>query len=156
MTRTLSTKMNTFNTIGWSSKVQYLTTWSLYDVGKTKPNWLEKHDNTNYKPKKGDIFIWKSINGGMGHTGVVVDYNSSTDIVTTIEAITGNSLANEKSEAFDNKGYRFNFGGVIKCIWKRNEYHLLGHSTKQGTRSTCRFYTPKIHHSKEDKTFNYC
>jgi hypothetical protein len=145
--------------VEWSSKVPYLVTWSLYDVAIKHPEWFEKHDSIDYKPKKGDVFLWKSLNGKMGHTGVVVDYNSTTDIVTTIESITGKSVANEKSKAFDGKEYRFNFGGVIKCVWKRNEYHLLSHTTKNKSgevyRSSCRFYTPKVHFSKEDKTFNY-
>ncbi len=130
--------------IGWSKEVKWLTTALLYSYAQKHPDKLRINDDENYKPIKGDIFLWKSNSGRMGHTGVVVAYDQNTDTVTTIEAITGNTLANENSKGFQliNKSsyYRFNFGGTIKCVWKRKEYHLIGH--KKVGYTNCRFYTP--------------
>jgi len=132
-----------FQKIGWSEKVEWLNTSGLYNYADKYPDRLVRQTDNNYKPQKGDIFLWKSNSGTMGHTGVVVDYDNTTDIVTTVEAITGNKFANENSKAFQklaSKYYKFNFGGVIKCIWNKDEYHLIGHN-KKGY-SSCRFYTP--------------
>ena len=129
--------------IGWSEKVKLLSTAMLYSYAIKHPKQLKINDDENYRPLKGDVFIWKSNSGGMGHTGVVVNYNEGTDVVTTVESITSNNLANENSKAFqreNNKYYKFNFGGVIKCVWNRKEYHLIGH--KKTGYSSCRFYTP--------------
>ncbi|WP_233266077.1 CHAP domain-containing protein [Myroides fluvii] len=40
----------------------------------------------NFEPQPGDIFVWRK-DGGDGHTGIVYDYDSTTEMVTILEAI---------------------------------------------------------------------
>ena len=129
--------------IEWSSNVKEMNTALLYNYAEAHKEWLVKQDK-EYKPKIGDIFLWKN-NSGMGHTGVVIDYNADTDEVTTIEAI--------KEQGKRGRGHdSYNFSGVVLWIYKRANFHLIGHhgETKSNPK-TCRFYTPKIHYSKAKK-----
>lgn len=82
----------------------------------------------------------------MGHTGIVIDYNEITDIVTTIEAIS----SNERPEGLDKS---IKLQGVVKLKWKRLSKHLMNHPVRTVSyiASSCRFYTPKVHFSKQDK-----
>ena len=132
--------------IEWSSKVLSMNTSGLYNYAKNNSKWLEKHDSTDYDPKIGDIFIWKNDAGSMGHTGIVINFDKTTNIVTTIEAIS----STEQPEGL-NKSIKLQ--GVVKLKWKKLSKHLINHpvSTARYTASACRFYTPKIHYSKQDK-----
>ena len=131
-----------FAKIEWSKKVIALNTAGLHDFAEKHPEWLEKHDEVTYLPKAGDIFLWKSTNGKMGHTGIVIDFNAKTDVVTTIEAASTFEKPIGKTEAIKIKG-------VTLLKWKRTGKHLIGH-TKEGTTKT-RFYTPKLHYTKANK-----
>ncbi|MCP2027216.1 putative chitinase [Flavobacterium sp. HSC-32F16] len=132
--------------IEWSSQVLSMNTSALYTYAQNNSKWLEKHNSTSYKPKVGDIFIWKNDAGSNGHTGVVVSYDKTKDVVTTIEAI--KSL--EKPEDIDDA---IQLQGVVKLKWRRLSKHLMNHPVRTSTytASTCRFYTPKVHYSKQDK-----
>ncbi len=132
--------------IEWSSKVLSMNTSALYNYAKNNSKWLEKHDSTSYKPKVGDIFIWKNDAGSNGHTGVVISFDKTKDIVTTIEAI-------QSIETPEDMGKEIQLQGVVKLKWKRMSKHLINHPvrTTRYTASTCRFYTPKVHYSKQDK-----
>ena len=127
--------------IGWSKKVKWLNTKNLYNYAEKHPEHLQKQ-NKKYRPKVGDIFLWKR-NSGMGHTGVVVAYDESTDSVTTIESI---SEGEYRAGIGDNSGHKgYHFKGVIKWKWsKRMGSHLLEN------KNICNFYTPnklnKINH----------
>jgi len=128
--------------IGWSKKVEWLNTKGLYDHAEKHPEHLQKHESKEYKPKVGDIFLWKR-DSGMGHTGVVVAYDESTDSVTTIESISENEYPSIKGDNSGHEGYHFK--GVIKWKWtKRMGSHLLEN------KNICNFYTPnklnKINH----------
>jgi hypothetical protein len=118
-----------------------MTTATLYDFASKHNEWLEVQDE-DYIPQKGEIFLWKNQDGGMGHTGVVVDYNEATDEVTTIEALNEDSYASSGHDGYD-------ISGVVKWTWKRTGFHLIGHHgspTKHVTAN--RFYTPRVHYSK--------
>ncbi len=132
--------------IGWSEKVKNLNTSGLYDYAEAHPKWLKKHDSKEYKPKVGDVFLWKNNAGSNGHTGVVIDYDATKDIVTTIEAL----RSNETPYGSNKKIY---FQGTTKIKWSRTSRHLLSHRTKTDkyTAKPCRFYTPKIHFLTEKK-----
>ena len=109
----------------------------MYDHAEKHPEHLQKHESKEYKPKVGDIFLWKR-NSGMGHTGVVVAYDESTDSVTTIESISEGEYGARTGDNSGHKGYHFK--GVIKWKWtKRMGSHLIEH----GDGKNCRFYTPK-------------
>lgn len=125
--------------IGWSKDVKWLNTKGLYYYADKFPEHLERHDSLEYRPKKGDIFLWKK-ESGMGHTGVIVDYDKTTDSVTTIESISENEYPSRTNRG-ENSGHEgYNFRGVIKWKWnKRTGRHLLGHKS-----NICRFYTPKL------------
>ena len=130
------------NKIEWSKNVKDMNTALLYQYAINHSDWLEKHEK-DYLPETGDIFLWKN-NKGMGHTGVVISYDLTTDEVTTIEAI------NEKS--YEGSGHEdYKFSGVVKWTYKRNNYHLIGHHGSKTNLMTCRFYTPKVHFSKAKK-----
>ena len=125
------------NKIGWSKEVKHLNTSALFSYAKKYPNRLIKQ-NKDYKPQKGDIFLWANKAGSNGHTGVVVNYDTNTDIVTTIEAIN----FKEKPEGASEK---INLQGVVKLKWDRESRHLVNHrtKTKRYTAEPCRFYTPQ-------------
>ncbi|MBL7559917.1 CHAP domain-containing protein [Olleya sp. YSTF-M6] len=122
--------------IGWSEKVKHLNTSGLDKFAKKHPDLLVVQDE-NYIPKKGDIFLWVNHSGSNGHTGVVVDYNKSDDVVTTIEAINFKERPHGASKAI-------NLQGVAKLKWKRTSRHLINHPTvtKRYTADPCRFITP--------------
>lgn len=132
--------------IEWSSEVLNMNTSGLYTYAQNNSKWLEKHNSTSYKPKAGDIFIWKNDAGSNGHTGVVISFNKTKDIVTTIEAIQSLEKPEDMQRAIQLQG-------VVKLKWKRLSKHLMSHPvrTTTYTASTCRFYTPKVHYSKQDK-----
>ena len=151
--------------IEWSKKVMAGNTRILHDFGENYSEYLLKHDDINYKPQKGDIFIWKNKSGGMGHTGVIIDYEEkkikkkneegkeveeTLEIVTTIEAISSSETPYGMDKTLDMKG-------VIKLKWLRNSYHLLDHPLTKNRQSLtpCRFYTPKVHFSKADKKIRW-
>ena len=128
--------------IEWSKNVIALNTAGLYNFAKKHPEWLEKHDDISYHPKAGDIFLWKNNGNGMGHTGVVIDFNMKTDVVTTIEA------ARTFEQPVGLK--KINISGVTTLKWKRTSSHLTGRNNKGTT--TNRFYTPKLHYTKASKS----
>ncbi len=135
--------------IEWSSKVIGGVTSILTEIGEKHKSYLCKHSNVNYKPQKGDIFIWKSLAGGMGHTGVIIDYDEKNDVVTTVEALS----TTETPEGITAKNGIY-MHGVVKLKWERNSKHLTGHPLMRGKNehlSACRFYTPLVHYSQADK-----
>ncbi len=129
------------NKIGWSKKVKHLNTSALYSFAQKNPNLLEKHDK-DYVPQKGGIFLWANKAGSNGHTGIVVDYDSKIDVVTTIEAI------NFKERPYGATS-SIKLQGVVKAKWKRKSSHLMSHPliTTRYEAHPCRFYSPK----KSDK-----
>ena len=97
--------------IGWSKDVKWLNTKGLYNYAEKYPEHLEKQKK-DYKPQIGDIFLWKK-DSGMGHTGVVVKYDETTDSVTTIESINENEYPSRVARG-ENSGHGgYNFKGVI-------------------------------------------
>ncbi|WP_294961946.1 CHAP domain-containing protein [Sulfurimonas sp.] len=72
--------------IGWSKEVRPRNTQGLLNYAESHPDKLVENTGTL---KKGDIFVWRKSNGG--HTGIIKNYNSETNIVTTIEAISETS-----------------------------------------------------------------
>ena len=136
--------------IEWCKKPMGWTTCYMVDYAIKNPKWLIKHNDPNYIPKRGDIFLWygkrvdkKGVSHYRGHTGVVINYNSESDIVTTIEAIQS-SIKNEK--ALNERGEKYkenenkNLAGTIKIHFFRKGFHLIGHNPVR-----CYFYTFAVH-----------
>ncbi|MCC9063482.1 PAAR-like protein [Flavobacterium piscisymbiosum] len=163
--RTLATGENTMDCselicrylakIEWCSKGWAAGTAVLYDYTQDKLSYLVKHDSLTYIPQVGDIFIWKNLSGGMGHTGVITGYDEENDVVTTIEAISSKEQPFGLSRSISMKG-------VTELKWKRNSKHLLSHpltkTNKNGgtdSLTSCRFYTPMSHYSKVDKLMKW-
>lgn len=71
---------------------------------------------SGYKPKAGDIIIFKN---GISHTGIVIDYDEETDRVTTIEGNTGASITNP-----------YHMGSsVLECSYSRLASTISGYGT---------------------------
>lgn len=81
----------------------------------------------------GDVFLWRTESGG--HTGVVVSYNSATDLVTVIEAI-GESGAREESLSKNLTGYCK--GCIRVSVYSRTGKSLATHEGWIG------YFRPKI------------
>ena len=139
--------------IEWCKTPKGWTTYDMIDYTEKNPKWLIKHNDPNYTPKRGDIFLWRRSSGG-GHTGVVIQYNPEKKIVTTIEAIS--SYVNDE-KPLDASGKEYSdkrkLLGVIKMNFSLNGKHLLGHDRqkKKGSKGFCYFYTFAVHYSKHQK-----
>lgn len=140
--------------IEWCKKPMGWTTYKMTEYAEENPKWLIKHNDPNYIPKRGDIFLWygkrvdkKGVSHYSGHTGVVINYNSESDIVTTIEAIQS-SVKNEKAINERGEKYKENenkkLAGTIKMHFFRKGFHLIGHNPVR-----CYFYTFAVHYSKK-------
>ncbi len=71
--------------------------------GDNNLEYLKGSDDENFKDiQPGDVFLWRTTS--VGHVGVVVTYNSTTDLVTVMEAI-GESGASEESLSKNLNGY---------------------------------------------------
>ena len=123
--------------IEWSRAPKWWGTKDLIKCATNHPEWLIKRkDNI---PKRGDIFLWN------GHTGVVIDYDVDTKIVTTIESISS-TIHKEKPVLKGYKDYPdVKLHGVIKMAFYRDGRHLIGHGIP------CYFYSFAVHYSKQDK-----
>ena len=140
--------------IEWCKTPMGWTTYKMIEYAEKNPKWLIKHNDPNYIPKRGDIFLWygkrvdkKGVSHYSGHTGVVINYNSESDIVTTIEAIQS-SVKNEKAINERGEKYKENenkkLAGTIKMHFFRKGFHLIGHNPVR-----CYFYTFAVHYSKK-------
>jgi len=138
--------------IEWCKTPMGWTTYKMTEYAEENPKWLIKHNDPNYIPKRGDIFLWRRSGGG--HTGVVIQYNPEKKIVTTIEAISS-SVNDEKPLDVSGKEYsdKRKLLGVIKMNFSLNGNHLLGHDRqkKKGSKGFCYFYTFAVHYSKHQK-----
>ena len=138
--------------IEWCKTPMGWTTYKMIEYAEKNPKWLIKHNDSNYTPKRGDIFLWRRSGGG--HTGVVIQYNPEKKIVTTIEAISS-SVNDEKPLDVSGKEYsdKRKLLGVIKMNFSLNGNHLLGHDRqkKKGSKGFCYFYTFAVHYSKHQK-----
>lgn len=77
---------------------------------------LYKTKESGYKPKAGDIIIFKN---GISHTGIVIDYDADTDRVTTIEGNTGGSVTSIYHQG----------SSVKECSYSRLASTISGYGT---------------------------
>ncbi|MFC6269756.1 CHAP domain-containing protein [Frigoriflavimonas asaccharolytica] len=78
--------------LGITSSIIYMTTDSMKTekafrnvIGNNNIDFVAGSDGENFTPERGDIFVWRRSDAG--HTGIVYSYDSSTDVVTILEAI---------------------------------------------------------------------
>ena len=72
-------------------------------INSDKIYFVSGSNKSDFKPERGDIFVWRKSNG-VGHTGIVYEYDESTDLVTILEAI-GRTGAVGESQQVKNGGY---------------------------------------------------
>lgn len=73
-------------------------------IGTNNIDLISGSDQIDFKPKRGDVFVWRKGAAGPGHTGIVYKYDENTDIVTILEAIGKVGAVSEK-EQVKNGGY---------------------------------------------------
>jgi len=99
--------------LGITKNIIYMTTANM--VSESAFRKIIENENidlvkgsllSDFKPKKGDIFVWGYTKNGSwsGHTGVVYDYDDTNDVVTILEAI-GKSGTVSENDQVKNGGY---------------------------------------------------
>ena len=98
-------------------------------------DFLAGSDKSNFKPQRGDVFVWRKGSGGPGHTGIVYNYDSATDLVTILEAIGDVGSADESTNR--NSGGTAKKGCSRTGVYKRAGKALNAHAGWIG------YYRPK-------------
>ncbi|WP_294960060.1 CHAP domain-containing protein [uncultured Flavobacterium sp.] len=93
----------------------------------------------DFKPKRGDIFVWRR-SDGVGHTGIVYDFDEKTDLVTILEAIGDVGSADETTN-INNGGYSGK-GCSRTAVYKRAGKALSDHAGWKG------YFRPKNYTKK--------
>ncbi|WP_445709996.1 hypothetical protein [Flavobacterium sp.] len=108
-------------------------------IGSNNIDLVSGSDATTFKPQRGDIFVWRK-SDGVGHTGIVYEYNETTDFVTILEAIGSIGSADESTNK-NNGGYACK-GSSRTAVYKRTGGALAGHSGWKG------YFRPKKYTKK--------
>jgi len=103
-------------------------------IGNNNIDFVSGSDKKDFIPQKGDIFVWRR-SDGVGHTGIVYDYDAEKDLVTIIEAIGSIGSADETTNK--NKGGDSKTGCTRTAIYKRTGGALSAHKGWIG------YYRPK-------------
>lgn len=98
-------------------------------IGSTNIDFVPGSDKSDFKPQRGDIFVWRKPNG-VGHTGIVYHYNPTTDLVTILEAIGSIGSADEATNRA-NGGYATK-GCSRTAVYKRTGGALATHAGWKG------------------------
>ena len=88
-------------------------------------NFVPGSDKLDFKPQRGDIFVWRKPNTTDGHTGIVYNYNETTDLVTILEAI-GNIGSADEATNKANGGFALK-GCSRTSVFKRTGKALASH-----------------------------
>lgn len=99
-------------------------------IGSDNIDWVSGSASSDFKPKKGDVFVWRRSSDGVGHTGIVYDYDESKDLVTILEAIGKVGSADETTNV-NNGGYSGK-GCSRTAVYKRSGKALAGHAGWKG------------------------
>lgn len=86
-------------------------------------DFVEGSNLESFVPQRGDIFVWRRSKDG--HTGIVFDYNESTNLVTILEAI-GSVGSAEEIESARNGGYS-ETGCTRTAVYNRSGAALYKH-----------------------------
>jgi len=97
-------------------------------IGSQNIKFVSNSKNDDFKPEKGDIFVWRTSSGG--HTGIVYDYDDTKDLVTILEAI-GSGGSKDSSTNKNNGGYTKN-NCTRTAVYKRKGSALNQHSGWKG------------------------
>lgn len=102
-------------------------------------DFIEGSDSNDFKPSKGDIFVWRR-SDGVGHTGIVYSFDEETDLVTILEAI-GNVGSADETTNKNNGGYS-GTGSSRTAVYKRSGKALSKHAGWKG------YFRPKNYTKK--------
>lgn len=109
-------------------------------IGTNNIDLVSGSNKIDFKPQRGDVFVWRKGALGPGHTGIVYNYDESTDIVTILEAI-GNVGAVSESDQVKNGGYT-ETGCSRTAKYSRLKGALYGHKGWAG------YFRPKNYTKK--------
>lgn len=102
-------------------------------IGSNNIDFVAGSKEPGFKPQRGDIFVWR--NKGVGHTGIVYNYNASKDMVTILEAIGNVGSADEATNR--TNGGTAQRGCSRTAVYKRAGKALNAHGGWIG------YYRPK-------------
>ncbi|MBB6273768.1 plastocyanin [Pedobacter cryoconitis] len=108
-------------------------------IGSTNIDLVAGSTAEDFKPQRGDIFVFRESDGS-GHTGIVYEYDAKSDIVTILEAI-GSGGAVSESNQVKNGGYAGK-GCSRTAKYKRLGGALYGHAGFKG------YFRPKNYTKK--------
>ncbi|OWP86573.1 hypothetical protein BWK60_08180, partial [Flavobacterium covae] len=108
-------------------------------IGSQNIDFVANSQNDDFKPQKGDIFVWRR-SDGVGHTGIVYDYDVRSDLVTILEAIGSVGSADEKTNIKNGGDSKTNCSRV--AIYKRKGKALNLHTGWKG------YFKPKNYTKK--------
>ncbi len=101
-------------------------------IGSDNIDFIPGSKEAGFKPKRGDIFVWRA---GAGHTGIVYKYDAAKDLVTILEAIGNVGSADEATNR--TSGGTAQKGCSRTAVYKRTGKALNAHAGWIG------YYRPK-------------
>lgn len=101
-------------------------------IGSANIDFVPGSKDPGFKPKRGDIFVWRK---GAGHTGIVYNYDAAKDLVTILEAIGNVGSADEATNR--TNGGTAQKGCSRTAVYKRAGKALNAHGGWIG------YYRPK-------------
>jgi hypothetical protein len=101
-------------------------------IGSENIDFVPASKDPGFKPKRGDIFVWRK---GVGHTGIVFNYDAAKDLVTILEAIGNVGSADEATNR--TNGGTAQKGCSRTAVYKRAGKALNAHGGWIG------YYRPK-------------
>jgi hypothetical protein len=135
--------------LGITKNIIYMTTYNMTSqanfrkvIDNNNIDLIEGSDKNDFKPQRGDIFVWGYLENGKwkGHTGVVYEYDATKDIVTILEAVGNGGAVGEKKQVA-NGGYSGK-GCTRTAKYGRLDGALYGHTGWAG------YYRPKNYTKK--------
>lgn len=109
-------------------------------IGTDNIDLVPGSDKRDFKPQRGDVFVWRKGTAGPGHTGIIYHYDEATDVVTILEAI-GSVGAVSENDQVKNGGYS-GTGNSRTGKYSRLKGALYGHKGWAG------YFRPKNYTKK--------
>ncbi len=102
-------------------------------IGSNDIDFVPGSKDPGFKPRRGDVFVWR--NKGVGHTGIVYNFDAAKDLVTILEAIGNVGSADEATNR--TSGGTAQKGCSRTAVYKRAGKALNAHGGWIG------YYRPK-------------
>ncbi len=104
-------------------------------IGSNNIDLVSGSDKQDFKPQRGDIFVWRKGAAGPGHTGIVYQYDSATDVVTILEAIGSVGAVSESDQV--------KYGGYAKTGCSRTAKYSRLKGALYGHKGWAGYFRPK-------------